>query len=75
MTKTELIAKFFHETYERQAPTYNYQTREASAKPWADVPDQNKNLMITVIGDLIDQGVIDPGPVVKDAQEYRLSQP
>lgn len=44
----EQLAPFFHETYERLAPDFGYTTREASAKPWADVPDQNKHLMIAV---------------------------
>ncbi len=44
----EQLAQFFHETYEALAPIYSYKTREASAKPWADVPEQNKNLMIAV---------------------------
>ena len=42
------LAQFFHETYERLAPDHGYETREASAKPWADVPEQNKGLMIAV---------------------------
>jgi hypothetical protein len=42
----DVIARRFHETYERLAPDFDYRTREASAKPWADVPEQNKALMI-----------------------------
>jgi len=54
----EQIAQAFHEAYERLAPAHGYETREASAKPWADVPEQNKGLMIAVVAELIDQGVI-----------------
>ena len=54
----EQIAQAFHETYERLAPDFGYQTREASAKPWADVPEQNKQLMVAVIQELLDAGVI-----------------
>lgn len=42
----EALAQYFHETYEEFAPHYGYKTREASAKPWAQVPEQNKRLMI-----------------------------
>ena len=52
MTPGEL-ARLFHETYERLAPDFGYKTREASAVPWADVPDQNKNLMIAVSAEVL----------------------
>ncbi len=57
----EVIARCFHETYEALAPSFGYETREASAKPWADVPDQNKGLMKSVVRTLIGNGVISPG--------------
>ncbi len=44
----EQLAKLFHETYEELAPNFNYETRKASAKPWAEVPKNNKRLMIAV---------------------------
>jgi len=44
----EALAQKFHETYERLAPEFGYKTREESAKPWAEVPEQNKKLMIAV---------------------------
>lgn len=44
----EQLARFFHNTYEDLAPTYGYRTRRASAVPWDDVPEDNKNLMIEV---------------------------
>lgn len=46
------IARAFHETYERLAPQFGYETREASAKPWDEVPQQNKDLMTAVVTDL-----------------------
>lgn len=52
MTPEEL-AQAFHESYERQAPNFGYKTREASAKPWADVPEQNKSLMIAVAAEVL----------------------
>lgn len=44
----EELAQLFHETYETLAPSFGYETREASRKPWSDVPDKNKKLMIAV---------------------------
>jgi hypothetical protein len=53
------IAKRFHEVYEALAPSHGYETREASAKPWADVPAQNKRLMVATVRRLLDEGTID----------------
>jgi hypothetical protein len=60
MADAEQIAQAFHEIYERLAPDFGYETREASAKPWAEVPEQNRQLMVAVVQTLIDLGVI-PG--------------
>lgn len=54
----ERIAQEFHEMYEHLAPDFGYKTREASAKPWEDVPAQNKQLMIAVITELLVAGII-----------------
>ena len=51
----EELARAFHETYERLAPSFGYETRRATAVPWADVPEQNKRLMIAVSQELIDR--------------------
>lgn len=48
----EDIARAFHEVYERLAPDFGYKTREASAKPWDEVPDNNKALMTAVVTEL-----------------------
>ncbi|WP_416476941.1 hypothetical protein [Streptomyces sp. LKA04] len=61
MTAAESIARRFHEAYEQLAPDHGYETREASRKPWADVPDNNKNLMIAVVARLLEEGVVRPG--------------
>lgn len=45
---SEQLAKLFHETYERLAPNFGYETRKDSAVPWEDVPARNKHLMIAV---------------------------
>ena len=57
----EAIARGFHERYERLAPEHGYATREASAKPWEDVPEQNKGLMVAVVRALLADGVIAVG--------------
>lgn len=58
MTREEQIAKAFHDSYERLAPEHNYETRKASAKPWEEVPEDNRNLMIAVVTELLNTGVI-----------------
>lgn len=52
-TSAEKLAAAFHETYERLAPDFGYKTREDSAKPWAEVPEQNKRLMIAVCAEIL----------------------
>ena len=42
----EAVARLFHHHYEQLAPSHGYETRKASAKPWAEVPEQNQKLMI-----------------------------
>lgn len=54
----EVIARAFHERYERLAPAHFYRTREASAVPWENVPENNKSLMVAVVRSLLDDGVI-----------------
>lgn len=54
MTAEEL-AEFFHDTYERLAPAYGYETRKESAKPWSEVPAQNKALMVAVAREVLCQ--------------------
>jgi hypothetical protein len=61
MSQAEDIARAFHETYEKLAPEHGYETRKASAVPWERVPEQNKSLMISVVGSLIEQGIVRPG--------------
>jgi hypothetical protein len=57
--KAEELAQLFHETYERLAPSYNYETRKESAKPWAEVPEKNKQLMIAVCDAILKQEATD----------------
>lgn len=39
------VAAKFHEVYERLAPDFGYATRDASAVPWDQVPEANRQLM------------------------------
>jgi len=60
MSTAERIAKAFHEAYETLAPEHGYRTREASAKPWSEVPADNKDLMVATVQRLLDLGTIRP---------------
>ncbi len=53
MPTPEELARLFHELYEELAPSHGYETRRASAKPWADVPAQNKALMTDVCAHIL----------------------
>lgn len=57
----EDIARHFHYVYERLAPANGYETRKETAKPWEDVPANNKALMIATVDDLLASRVIRPG--------------
>lgn len=50
----EQMAERFHETYERLAPDYGYETRRDSAVPWPEVPDQNRALMVAVCKEILE---------------------
>jgi hypothetical protein len=52
------LARAFHESYERLAPDFGYRTREASAKPWDEVPEANRQLMTAVCAELLERGVV-----------------
>jgi hypothetical protein len=52
MTAEEL-ARFFHETYERLAPEFEYETREESATAWDEVPEKNRRLMIATCAEVL----------------------
>ncbi|GAC1459393.1 MAG: hypothetical protein NVS4B11_37380 [Ktedonobacteraceae bacterium] len=49
----ESVAKLFHETYERLAPAFGYETREATRVSWENVPERNKRLMIATTAELL----------------------
>lgn len=55
----DIVARRFHEAYERLAPEHGYETRAESAVPWEHVPANNKALMRAVVLELADAGVID----------------
>jgi hypothetical protein len=55
----EQVARQFHEAYERLAPSFGYETRKASAVPWEDVPENNRNLMIAVVKEVLTERVDD----------------
>lgn len=45
----ETVARMFHETYERLASDFGYETRRESAVPWEDVPERNRSLMVATV--------------------------
>lgn len=47
------LAQAFHEAYERLAPSFGYETRKASARPWVEVPEPNRKLMEAVCAEVM----------------------
>jgi hypothetical protein len=59
----ELLARTFHENYERLAPSFGYATRDDSRQPWEQVPDSNRKLMVATAEAVIAQlGLVPSGP-------------
>ena len=58
MDRAEVVAREFHEAYERLAPQYGYDTRTDTKVAWEDVPNENKALMIATCRDLLERHVI-----------------
>jgi len=61
LTTSERIARAFHEAYEQIAPELRYTTRRQSAKPWEQVPDSNRELMMRTVDELLAAQIIQPG--------------
>ena len=68
----ERLAQVFHETYERLAPAYGYETRKESAVPWRAVPEQNKALMIATVREVFKTFFAD---LAADIDEEEEGQP
>jgi hypothetical protein len=70
----EELARAFHETYERLAPSFGYETRRESAVPWEAVPEANKNLMIAVCAELLGT-VLNRPPRASASRAKRTASP
>lgn len=68
----EEIAQSFHEIYEHLAPTFGYQTREASAVAWDQVPEGNRRLMIATVQHVLQQWF--PAHLSDGAPEVEVTQ-
>jgi hypothetical protein len=49
MDLSTALAVHFHDTYERLAPWFGYDTRRESAVPWDAVPMPNRRLMVATV--------------------------
>lgn len=58
-----------HDAYERAAVGTGWETNPASRKPWADVPEANKETMRAAVGALLDHLAHD-----EDAKARRLGR-
>lgn len=53
MPDAEVVARLFHEAYERLAPAFGYVTRDETRVPWEQVPERNRRLMIAVAAEVL----------------------
>lgn len=49
----ELLARMFHQTYERLAPSFGYQTRVESRCSWGAIPAEQRDLMIATCAEVL----------------------
>jgi hypothetical protein len=52
MDEVEALARKFHEVYERLAPSFGYETRHESAKPWEEIPEAVRALTRAVVAEV-----------------------
>lgn len=64
----EKVARAFHEAYERLAPRFGYTTRMESSVPWEQVPIENRQLMVAVCAELLDEKVIQTAIPLSDGK-------
>jgi hypothetical protein len=53
LPSAEELARFFHHSYERNAGTVGYKTRDESAVSWEEVPEPNRSLMLLTATDVL----------------------
>ena len=53
MPDAEAVARLFHESYERLAPAFGYETRLDTRVLWENVPERNKRLMIASAAEVL----------------------
>jgi hypothetical protein len=54
----EELCEAFHDAYEEAAVKSGWETQQRSRKPWADVPEANKETMRKTISELLRKDII-----------------
>lgn len=57
----QAIAREFHRVYERMARALGWETQESTRVEFDELPEANRDLMLSVVGTLLKTDVIDPG--------------
>lgn len=60
----EQIARRFHEVYDARADIFGWSPAESTRVAWEDLPEENRNLMVSVVDILLANAVISPGAAV-----------
>lgn len=53
MMTAEQLAQFFHETYARLAPEFGRKVSQTPSKPWADVREPHKSILVAVAREML----------------------
>lgn len=54
MDRAERVARLFHDTAQRLAPSFGYDTHPESAVPWHEAPENNRLLLIAVAREVLE---------------------
>jgi hypothetical protein len=62
------IAHAFHDAYEALAPHFGYRTREATAKPWDEIPRVSQDLMVATVRAVLFEPAPSPSEETRDPE-------
>ena len=69
MDAAERLARLFHETYERLAPTFFYETRPETRGPFDEVPPANPAVMVATALKILKTNQLDSVPLLREAHQ------
>lgn len=57
-TRSRTVAKILHDTFDKHVAEFGETQRVSAARPWANIPEKERNLWIAVVHELLEKGTI-----------------